>query len=83
MLNLKHLDEIDHSATIKLLLEKIPYTLRNQWRIKVDRLMEDEDKCSGFQEFVTFTERQCRIICDPIYGNIYKNTSSCTFFAAL
>ena len=54
MVDMSHINEIDHSATIKLLLTKlkIPYTVRNQWRIQVDKTMEAEERCPGFKDFV-------------------------------
>ena len=76
MVDMSHINEIDHSATIKLLLTKIPYTVRNQWRIQVDKTMEAEERCPGFKDFVEFIERQTRIVCNPVYGNIEDPSKS-------
>ena len=82
MKNLECLNEIDHSATVKILLEKIPYSVRHQWRIKVDLIQEVEGRMAGFQDYVSFVERQMRIVSNPVYGDIQgtikesKSTSS-------
>jgi hypothetical protein len=70
MSDLDCLNEVDHSATIKMLLNKVPYAIRNQWRVLVDNLEQRETKIAGFCEFVEFIEKQTRIVSNPLYGNI-------------
>ncbi len=70
MRDLNCLHEIDHSGTVKTLLSKLPYSVRNQWRIHVDNLEVQENKMAGLQEFVQCVERQARILANPLYGDI-------------
>ncbi len=71
-LNFNH--DFDQSNTVKFLLDKLPYGVRNQWRVLADDLFQKEERVPGFDEFVKFVDRQARLVNHPVYGNIHVDT---------
>ncbi len=64
------LGEVDHSASIKALLHKLPYGFRSQWRSKVTTIEEESGRMAGFKDFVEFVQRITRMVSNPLYGDV-------------
>ena len=62
--------ELDNTASIKALVAKLPYRLRDRWRATVDYIEEEKGNVVRYSDFVTFVDKQARIATNPAYGNI-------------
>tara|TARA_B110000881_G_scaffold142907_1_gene126249 strand:- start:157 stop:5301 length:5145 start_codon:yes stop_codon:yes gene_type:complete len=76
MRDLQFAQDADHSTTIKMLLTKLPYAARHQWRTLVGNTLEQEGIMPGIGEFVDFVDKQSRLVNNPIYGDIGKPSQS-------
>jgi len=70
MFELNALEEVDHSGCIRTLMVKLPYGFRNQWRTRVNRIEEEQNRMAGFKDFVDLVEKQTKIVSNPLYGDI-------------
>ena len=61
-------NELDHSKTLKRLLEKVPYHIQERWRRKVDSLKEIERRGAKFRDLVLFIEVEARIGSNASFG---------------
>lgn len=52
------------------IVKKLPYRLRDKWRIVVYDFQENHNRRAGFKDVVVFIEKQVKIITDPIFGDI-------------
>ena len=60
--------ELNHTANIKAIVKKLPYRLRDRWRITVDNIIERKQRVD-FTDLVTFIEQQARIM-NSVYGDV-------------
>ena len=70
MTGLDYLQELDNTASMKTLVDKLPFRLKDRWRINVDYLEEEQGKVVKYSDFVNFVERQARIASNPAFGEI-------------
>ena len=68
MKNLDYMHEMDHIGNIQLLVSKLPFKLRERWRIQVDNLQEDKGQVIKYVNLLDFVERQARILSNPMFG---------------
>lgn len=72
--SLNALTSLPHGAgaidvkTIRSLLEKVPFFMRDKWRVRVDEIEQVGHRQAEFQDFVEFVEREARIASNPSYG---------------
>ncbi len=65
-----YMNELNLAANIQAILAKLPYKLRERWRIVAYDLQERSNDQAYFSDIVDFIERQVKIIMNPIFGNI-------------
>ena len=70
MENLEYASDVDQSVLIKNLVSKLPYSVRNLWRVHADKVMEEIGRMVRFRDFMEFIDKQVRIVSNPVYGNI-------------
>ena len=75
MEGLKSLSHLDNVSEIKVLVMKLPYKIRERWRIQADNLIERRNNIR-FEDFVEFVIAQARILNRPIFGDIKDPPSS-------
>jgi hypothetical protein len=68
--DLNCINELDHTTSIKAIVLKLPYRLRDRWRVTVDRIMEECGHTVKFSHLVDFIEKQSRIASNPVYGDV-------------
>ena len=68
MESLSYESELDHIFTIKMLVQKLPYKLRERWRTITSSI--HENRSVVFTDLTTFVKRQAKISANPIYGEI-------------
>lgn len=82
MEDLQYMKELDMPTHMRTLILKLPYKLRDKWRVTACELMEKHHQRAQFLDIVTFIEHQVRIVSDPIFGdiqNVQLNTGNKTF----
>ena len=77
MSSLGYLPELNSTSNIRMLMMKLPYSLRENWRKKVDYIEEECNEVVTFDNFVFFLEKQAWIATNPGYGrSITEDTAS-------
>ncbi|XP_054763530.2 uncharacterized protein LOC129270153 [Lytechinus pictus] len=70
--DLQMLCEVDHSQSIKQVIGKLPYKLRERWRVLADDILEEKERNVTFADVVKFVTKQARIATNPVYGDLLK-----------
>lgn len=76
MENCQYMRELHMPANMKVLISKLPYKLRENWRVSACSVMERHHRRPQFMDIVTFIERQLKIVSDPVFGDIQNTPSS-------
>lgn len=75
MEELRYLEELSIPVKMRILIQKIPYKLREKWRTKANEILERTGQRAHFLHIVDFIEQQIRITSDPVFG-IIQDTQS-------
>lgn len=70
MQNIRYMNELNLATNMQAILAKLPYKLRERWRVVAYDLQERRNDQAYFSDIVDFIERQVKIIMDPVFGNI-------------
>ena len=68
--DLPYMSELDSPSNMKQIVSKLPFKLRERWRSAVCDITERTQQRPKFLDLVLFTEKQARIIQDPVFGDI-------------
>ena len=68
--DLEFMDEMDNPTNMRTVLSKLPYKLREKWRITAFDIQEKGRRRARFSELVTFIDRQAKIAMDPLFGSL-------------
>ncbi|XP_072025355.1 uncharacterized protein [Amphiura filiformis] len=68
MTSLGYTNELQSTANIRMLMMKLPYSMRDRWRRQVDYVEEERNKVVTFEDFTSFLEKQARIATNAAYG---------------
>lgn len=74
MEDLLYLEELNMPSNMKILIQKLPYKLREKWRVKACNILDTENRRACFTDIVKFIEQQVRIVSDLVFGDIQDNT---------
>ena len=69
------LRKMDQTESIMKLVNKLPYRLRERWRLQAYRIKERTHKLANFHDYVDFVREQVKIATDAIYGDISIESS--------
>ncbi|XP_038071855.1 uncharacterized protein LOC119740577 [Patiria miniata] len=64
------LSELNHTQSIQMLVEKLPYRLRSMWRNKVYEVEEEKKRCIVLDDLVSFVDRHSQILSNPTFGRL-------------
>lgn len=78
MEELQYMQEMDMPANMRSIISKLPFKLRDQWRITAYDIMETCNRRACFIDLVTFIERHVRILSDPLFGDIQESSFGVT-----
>lgn len=78
MEELQYMQEMDMPANLRSVISKLPFKLRDQWRITAYDIMETYKRRACFIDLVTFIERYVRILSDPLFGDIQESSFNIT-----
>lgn len=70
MEELQYLEELNMPANMRILIQKLPYKLRDRWRAKACDILDRTKQRACFPDIVSFIEQQVRIASDPVFGDI-------------
>lgn len=73
--SIEYMEEMDNPTTMRTILSKLPYKLKEKWRGLAYDLQEKNGRRARFTDLVDFIDHQARIISHPLFGNL-KETSS-------
>ncbi|XP_016523109.1 uncharacterized protein LOC107835283, partial [Poecilia formosa] len=74
MMDISYLEDLDNTANIKSLANKLPYKLKESWRKAACDLQERTKKRAKFKDFVNFLNQQVKYLLHPLYGNLKDTT---------
>jgi hypothetical protein len=63
-------NELDHVSSIRVLVSKLPYRMKDKWRNIVDNIEEVKMRSVKFNDLVDFIDKQARVETNPAYGDI-------------
>ena len=66
----RYISNFDQPGNIHKVVFKLPYSLRERWRLTADDVMELQARPVGFSDFVAFVDCEVRIITNPVFGKI-------------
>lgn len=69
---LHYMEEINMPSNVRLIVMKLPYKLRERWRVVACELQERRAYRAVFLNLVNFIERQVKILLDPLFGNVQE-----------
>lgn len=70
MQDIDHLEELDNPTNLRVVVSKLPYRMREMWRVSAFDIQETSGRRAKFSDLVRFVNRQAKIASDPIFGNI-------------
>lgn len=70
MEELRYLDELNMPANMKTIIQKLPYKLRERWRVVACDIYEINHHRAGFKNIVPFIEQQVKVLSDHVFGDI-------------
>ena len=62
------IDELENATNMKVLVSKLPFRLRDRWRVAVVNIGERCDRRPTLQDLLEFLEKQAKAALDPVYG---------------
>lgn len=66
--------EIEHPKTMRVILEKLPFSLHERWRRLADTILEDQYRQVTFTDLVEFIEKEARVASNPLFGrHLFKS----------
>ena len=63
--------ELQHPKTMREILKKLPFSVQEKWRRKVDDILEKQNGNVTFANLVDFIETESRIANNPLYGRAF------------
>jgi hypothetical protein len=74
---MEDMDELDLASTLKNIILKLPYKLRERWRLVACELQEQHHgRRARLLDLTLFIEKQVRIATHPVFGDIQDPTGS-------
>ncbi len=70
MHDLQDMRELDMSANLKLVLSKLPFKLRERFRLVAYDIRENQHRRPCFNDVVRFLEHQVKLLSDPVFGEL-------------
>lgn len=70
MEDIDYMEEMDNPATMRAIISKLPFKVRERWRVHAYDIQEQRKKRAKFTDLVNFVERQAKIVSDPLFGDL-------------
>ena len=76
MEEMEYMQELDTISSMRSIVLKLPFKLREKWLNKAFQLQERHRRRVRILDLVSFIEKQACIAADPIFGNLQDQSSS-------
>lgn len=70
MQDLNQLQEMENPTNLRIIISKLPYKMREMWRVSAFDIQEKSGRRARFSDLVKFINRQAKIAADPLFGDI-------------
>lgn len=67
------MDELDNPTNMRIIVSKLPYKIREKWRMLAFEIQEKKRRRVRFIDLATFVDRQAKIITDPLFGDLQNS----------
>lgn len=70
MTDMEYMEELDNVTNMRGIVNKLPYKLREKWRIIAFDIQEKQAWRPKFKDRVTFVNTQVKVALHPMFGDI-------------
>ncbi|KAK0152984.1 hypothetical protein N1851_005351 [Merluccius polli] len=70
MEDIDYMEEMDNPTTMRTIISKLPFKMRERWRVHAYGIQEKQHNRVKFTELVSFVEHQAKIVSDPLFGDL-------------
>lgn len=68
--DLEFMEEMDNPTNMRAVLSKLPYKMRERWRVIAFEIEEKGKGRARFSALVDFIDRQAKIVTNPLFGSV-------------
>lgn len=72
------IEELENSSNMKTFASKLPFRLRDKWRVAVFNIGEKRNHRPKFKDLLEFVEKQAKAALDPVYGELQNSKEKLT-----
>ena len=65
-----YVEELENAANLRIIVSKLPFKLRDNWRTVVCDVQERQCRRPKFKDLLQFIEKKTRALLDPMFGEI-------------
>lgn len=76
MKDVDYMEEMDNPTNMRAILSKLPYKLREKWRLVAYEMMENKKKRPRFGDLVSFIDKQAKIVTHPLFGDLQGTSAA-------
>ncbi|KAL7883475.1 hypothetical protein SRHO_G00011330 [Serrasalmus rhombeus] len=69
MEDVQFMEEMDNPTNMRIVISKLPYKMRERWRVEAYELKEKRGDRARFADLVVFIDRQAKVAADPLFGD--------------
>lgn len=70
MMDIEYLEEMNSPSSLRIVACKLPFKLRERWRVVAFEIQESEGRRAKFSDLVAYVNRQAKIASDPLFGDV-------------
>lgn len=70
MKDMDYLEEMNSPSNLRIVVYKLPFRLRERWRVIAFDIQEREGRRAKFSDLVMYINRQAKIASDPLFGDV-------------
>lgn len=68
--DLAYLEEMNSPSNLRTVVHKLPFRLRERWRVAAFDIQEKKERRANFADLVEYINRQAKIASDPLFGDV-------------
>ncbi|KAK0147978.1 hypothetical protein N1851_012345 [Merluccius polli] len=76
MKDMEYLEEMNSPSNLRIVVSKLPFRLRERWRVIAFDIQEREGRRAKFSDLVTYINRQAKIASDPLFGDAKESSEA-------
>lgn len=71
--DIEFMEEMDDPTNMRVVISKLPYKMREKWRITAFEINEAGRGRARFSHLVNFIDRQAKVALDPLFGDVIES----------